>query len=60
MLETFWYPNVKVRACMACLRMIVGPDFAYKLDYPGTSDGGEERIDTFMFDDGEEEVSTHC
>jgi hypothetical protein len=39
--------------------VIVGPDFTYKLDYPGTSDGGEERIGTFMFNDSEEEVSTY-
>jgi hypothetical protein len=40
--------------------MLAGPEFYYKFDHPGTGDGGEELLDTFAFDDGEEEVVIDC
>ncbi|KAJ7182568.1 hypothetical protein C8R43DRAFT_940703 [Mycena crocata] len=52
----FWYPNVQLRASVACLRIILGPDFEFKFPYPATGDLGEELHDRFDFDNGDEEV----
>jgi hypothetical protein len=49
-----WFLDIKRRAALACLRMLVGPDFYYRFPYPGTRDEGEELHDRFDFDDGDD------
>ncbi|KAJ6571438.1 hypothetical protein B0H19DRAFT_1255410 [Mycena capillaripes] len=56
----FWYLDLNRRTAVACASMLLGPDFRLKFGYPGARDAGEELIDTFTFDDGEEEVYIDC
>ncbi|KAJ7113729.1 hypothetical protein C8R43DRAFT_1138573 [Mycena crocata] len=58
--DQFWYPDVRLRAAIARLRILIGPEFRYKFKFPGVSDIGEEIHGSFEFDDGEKCVEIDC